>query len=207
MAVPVTRRYRNQAVSNADLAQVVSASAIIVANYANAVDVQIDPGVPGTTDTLDEFMLGIGYVFDAAAPATPVGGNYVKSVFVEQAADVTAGVAFADLLTIAITTGASKLNIAFSAGIGLSFTVLGVLSTVSFRILLDAVPLRGTSASASLTGLQGTAALQLQTPVTAGPHTVTLQWKVVGVAAAADIRPVAAPDFEHASLLVEELAA
>lgn len=203
----VTRRYRSQGgVSNAALQQV-AASAVIVANFDNAIDVSVDNVIAGTEDTLDEFMADLGYVFDPTAPATPPGGSYVKSVFVEQATDVAAGAAFADLLVAAITTGANKISIAFSAGIGLSFTVLGILSTVSFRILLDGVPLRGTSTSASLTGLKGSAALQLQTPVTAGPHTVTLQWKVVGVAAAADIRPVTASDFEHASLLVEEVFA
>lgn len=203
----VTRRYRSQGgVSNAALQQV-AASAVIAANFDNAIDVSVDNVVDGTEDTLDEFMAGHGYVFDPTAPATPLGGSYVKSAFAEQTTDVAAGAAFADLLTIAITTGANKLNIAFSAGIGLSFTILGISSTVSFRILLDGVPLRGTATSASLTGLQGSAALRLQAPVTAGPHTITLQWRVVGVAAAADIRPVTAPDFEHASLLVEEVFA
>lgn len=207
MAVPVTRRYRSQGVSKAELQQLVAPSAFVVARYADALDVQVDPGVPGTTDTLDEFMLGAGYVFDSTATATPVGGNYIQSSFAELLGDVAAPGAFADLLTVAIATAAaaSRLKIVFSASIGLSLSLGGVLSTASFRVLLDGVALRGSAASASLTGSTASATLTLQVPVTAGPHVVTLQWQVIGVLAAAAIRPVTRPDLEHASLLVEEV--
>lgn len=72
MAV-VTRRYRNISSTDANLQEFVAPSAALVAQYVNAVDINVDNAVGGTTETLDEYMATLGYVFDAAAPASLTG--------------------------------------------------------------------------------------------------------------------------------------
>jgi hypothetical protein len=72
MAV-VTRRYRWVSTTNPNAQRFVAPSAAVLVQYVNSVDVQVDNAVGGTTETLDEYMNTLGYVFDPTAPAGPSG--------------------------------------------------------------------------------------------------------------------------------------
>jgi hypothetical protein len=69
----VIRRYRWISADPQDLTSYVSPTAALVAQYVNAVDMQVDNVLPDAEATLDEYMNTLGYVFDPAAPPTLAG--------------------------------------------------------------------------------------------------------------------------------------
>ena len=128
---------------------------------------------------------------------------FKQSIFAEKAADATTtSTTFVTLLSQAITlAGSTSLLIHFSAGV--SNTTNAAIT--SFRVTVDGVAKRGTSFKApSASGAGGVAIILKVDGLSAGAHTVLVEWKVSG--GTGQVRPVAAVDAEHASLLLEEVA-
>jgi len=115
----------------------------------------------------------------------------------------TASAAFVDLLTVALTVEAGFLLIEASMGASLAVNV----GTIFFRITVDGVAQAGVSNSFTVVGDKHASAFSLRVDVAAGVRTVKLQWRVASVLSTAQIRPVAQPDAEHASLVVSEVTA
>lgn len=63
----VTRRYRRVSTTDARAQQFVAPSATVVTQLVNVIDLQVNDAVGGTTETLDEYMNTLGYVYDPAA--------------------------------------------------------------------------------------------------------------------------------------------
>jgi len=128
---------------------------------------------------------------------------YKQSVFLEKTTDATTtSTTFVTLLSQAITmAGSTNLLIHFSAGVSNT----GNNSQTYFRITVDGVVKRGVSVVSSSAGAVESAAMVLKvTGLSAAAHTVLVEWKVGG--STGQVRPVTAPDSEHASLLLEEVA-
>lgn len=110
----------------------------------------------------------------------------------------TNSTSFVDLLSLNITTGANHLVV--------HFTVAGENTRndreVYFRLQIDGVTKIGTT----LSGVGGpratTAALVFKEAISAGAHTVKIQWSVESDTGR--VLPVTYPDMEHAALYVEE---
>lgn len=129
-------------------------------------------------------------------------GTFLQSVFAQITVDTTtASVAFVTLLSQAITIQAgSVLLIHVSAGTSNSANT----NTNFFRIQVDGATQRGVAVSLDAANTPGSVALVLRvTGLAAGSRTVVLQWRVG--AGTGRIGAVAAPDAEHASLLLEEV--
>lgn len=69
----VTRRYTRVGVTDPDLTNYVAPSAVINANYTNAIDINIDNAAPDVLVSLDEYMSQQGFVFSPLAVAVNVG--------------------------------------------------------------------------------------------------------------------------------------
>lgn len=144
----------------------------------------------------------VGQVLTATgATAATWQSPAANSDFAEATVDTTeTSSTFVDLLTTTITTGASDILINASV----SSSNASNNKVHDFRILIDAVVQRGFSSSHGSASLNGQGSgIVLRRSVTAATHTIKLQWQVSS--GTAQIRPVAAPDSEHASLYVEEL--
>lgn len=130
--------------------------------------------------------------------ATP---GLVQTDFVELTVDdATTSTTFVTLLTSNITTGANKLIIQMSASVVKSG---GGNPALNMRIKIDGTPLRG--AGGQLVTDPTSVSLMAETAVlTAGAHTVLLEWKVS--TGTAEINPVTMPDSEHCSLYVQEVS-
>lgn len=117
----VVRRYAEAGPSNLRLQNIVSPSATAIQRFPQAVcDVQIDDALPGIIETLDEFMVRLGYVF---APMVPESGNprgYVRG-FVTSWTSVSS-------VTIGMGDGRSSDNltdIVLAAPVVVDITVAG----------------------------------------------------------------------------------
>lgn len=124
-----------------------------------------------------------------------------QSVFAEVSADTTVTSAtFVDVLSAAITTLAgTKLIITSSFALSNS----GANTTHHFRVTVDGVAKRGCGLRyVNVPAAAGGIAL-IVTGLAAGAHTVKLQARVDS--GTLRIRPVTAPDDEHASLVVQEV--
>lgn len=124
-----------------------------------------------------------------------------QTVFAEVAADTSiTSATFVDVLTAAITTlGGTKLLITCSFALSNS----SANTTHHFRITVDGVAKRGAGVRYTNTpGAAGGIAIVVAS-VAAGAHTIKLQARVDS--GTLRIRPVTAPDDEHASLVVQEL--
>jgi hypothetical protein len=150
----------------------------------------------------------------AATWQTPGSASsvYKQSVFLEKTVDVTTtstGATWSSLLSQAITlAGSTTLIIHFTAGCSNNTNNDGVF----FRIKVDGTVKRGVAyqpaagGSASTANNAGSVAMVLRvTGLAAGARTVLVEWQVD--AGTGQIRPVAAPNGEHASLLLEEVSA
>jgi hypothetical protein len=116
----------------------------------------------------------------------------------------TTAVAFADppLLEVNITAGdVGFLLIWFAVTCSSSSNN----RTVFFRVLVDGVVRRGGAARVSTLSQPQAVGIVLRVPVVAGARVVKVQWRVDG--GTGQIRPIAAPDAESASLLVAEVSA
>jgi hypothetical protein len=142
----------------------------------------------------------------------PASGVIIQSQFAERVADITTtsvygagppATGYVTLLTLTLTTEANYLRSLFTCS---GDNSNASARTVYFRLLLDGVKVKGSSFRTT-TNTSGTMATELSSYglVTAGSHTVAVQWCTS--ASTARIRPVTNPNFDHASLLVQELQA
>ena len=134
---------------------------------------------------------------------TPVTLSQVRgqTVFAEISADTSiTSATFVDVLSASVTTlGGTKLIV--TASFAISNT--GANTTHHFRIVVDGVAKRGAGIRYTNTpGATGGIAIVV-VGVAAGAHTVKLQARVDS--GTLRIRPVTAPDDEHASLVVQEV--
>ncbi len=129
-------------------------------------------------------------------------GPFLQSVFAEIAADTTTtSAAFVTLLSQAITIQAGSILL-------IHFTVSNSHSTNNqtgyFRIQVDGVTVRAAANRNGTSGEPGSCSIVLRrTGLAVGAHTVTVQWRTSG--GTIRVRPITAPDQEHASLLLEEV--
>ena len=133
------------------------------------------------------------------------GAGLLQSAFVEVMANTTTVsvvfVAF-DTITIALTkiTAASALLIFFAVGASNSMNN----QHVYFRVRVDGVVKRGIAVTSSgANGPESGAIILRVTGLASGAHTIDVQWRVDS--GTGQCRPVAQPDSESASLLVEEV--
>jgi hypothetical protein len=130
----------------------------------------------------------------------PGAGGMVQSKFVEVAADVsTTSTTWVDLLSTTITTLAGFLLLTTTVSPNTSSTSAGFY----IRLLLDGVAVRGASGYAGSATFNETVSIVSKEAVTAGLHTVKVQWRVS--TGTLRCRPVTAPDQDHASLLIQEV--
>jgi hypothetical protein len=116
----------------------------------------------------------------------------------------TTSATFVTLLTVAITTQAStKLDIKFA---GAASSSNNSADQVFFRLTVDGVAQSAVGITTNSSGANLAESMALTWVVTglaAGAHTVLIQWR--RSANTAQIRPVAAPDAESATLTVQEI--
>ena len=126
--------------------------------------------------------------------------SLVQTQFAEISADTTTNsTSFVDLLTLTFNTFGGDLDIEFD--MSASATTTTMRQAVA-RVLLDGTSKKGCGTQAS--DYTNSAMIKVKvTGVSPGSHTVKAQWKTDG--GTIQIRPVAASDAEHASLLVSEV--
>lgn len=113
----------------------------------------------------------------------------------------TTSTTFVDLLSVTLTTQASFLLIFFTCGVS---NTAGTGQTF-FRVLVNGVAVAGAGASQVSANRPVSCAISHRIAVNAGSNIVKVQWRVAN--ATGQIRPVAAPDAEHANVIVMEVAA
>lgn len=134
-----------------------------------------------------------------------IGPGVLQTDFTEVTVNTTttsASFPGSTLLTTTITKklAASDLIVHFSAGA--SNTNNG--RQAFFRVVVDGVTQRGVGVDCTNSGIAQSASIVVRTSgVAAGSRVIAIQWYVS--ANTGQVRPVAAPDSEHASLLVEEV--
>jgi hypothetical protein len=122
-------------------------------------------------------------------------------VFSEQTTDTTtASTTFVTLLTANITNTVNS-NLLIQATVSSANDTIN--TTNYFRITVDGTPIRGFSERYSTAGTTKSASLVSKQSITAGAHTVLLQWRVSG--GTASVAPVTSPDAQHASILLSEV--
>ncbi len=128
-----------------------------------------------------------------------------QTVFSEVTSDTTtSSTTFVDLLTSTITTVA-----------GTKLVVLATFATSNsnsnaqqhFRLLVDGVVKRGCGLRYTNVPSESGSIAFVIAGLSSGSHTIKLQWRADASGGTVRIRPVAAPDDEHASLVVQEVAA
>lgn len=178
----------------------------------------VGPGITATTDGGDPTQANV-----TITTATPVStgttnaagsqdalaradhahkSTFLQSILAEVGVNTTTtSTTFVTLLSQVITIQAgSILLIHLSA----SFSHAANNQTGYFRVQVDGVTVRATAQRNPTSGEPGSCAIVLRrTGLAAGARTVTVQWRTSG--STLRIRPVAAPDAEHASLLLEEV--
>lgn len=110
----------------------------------------------------------------------------------------TASIGWTDLLSVSIVTGANNLELMFTVGVSTGDKA----GDAYFRFTVDAVAKHGVGLGGVVD--MNSAALSWRGAVTATAHTVKVQWRSPG-GDTIRIRPVTAPDTEHAQLLVREV--
>lgn len=131
-------------------------------------------------------------------------GLQFQRAFTEIGADTTTtSTVFVDLFSTTITKSAlSKLACLFSVSISNS---VATAQMTDFRLVVDGVVKRAASVTTNGADEPQSAALDfVAAAVPSGARVVKIQWRTTG--GTAQIRPVAEPDREHASLLVQESA-
>jgi hypothetical protein len=116
----------------------------------------------------------------------------------------TASGVFVTLLTLPIVTQVGTRLLVHATASSSNQSLTG--QSVFFRVTLDGVAQRAFANIVSLLGgntAQAGAVVLILTGLAAGAHTIELQWMTTG--GTAQVRPIAAANQEHASLLVQEL--
>jgi len=128
-----------------------------------------------------------------------------QTVFSEISTDTTtSSTTFVDLLTATLTTVAGTKLIVIA-----TFAVSNSNSNAQqhFRMTVDGIVKRGCGVRfVNNPSAAGSLALVV-TGLSAGSHTIKLQWRADASGGTVQVRPVTAPDDEHASLVVQEVAA
>ena len=131
--------------------------------------------------------------------------KFLQSQFTQITVDTTTGsVTFVPFLSQSITISSTTnfLIVHFSAGA----SNLTNNNNVIFRLTIDGAAIRGAAITSSpATAPQSSSIVYRTTGLSVGAHTVAIQWRVNS--STGRVRPVTAPDTEHASLLVEEVSA
>jgi hypothetical protein len=139
----------------------------------------------------------------AATWQTPSAGasTLLQTSLLSVAADTTTtSTTFVDLLSITLTTGANKLLI-HAAG---AISNAGANVNMKLRLLVDGVSIGGIQLRSPAAAIGTGFALVDKVTVTAGSHTVKLQW--LTASSTAQCRPVTGNvDGESANLLIEEV--
>jgi hypothetical protein len=177
----------------------------ILITIANAmpkawVDINLDPGLPGSaaqTD-LDSAMLSMGWVPFAIDPLTPLRGVTTKQeIYTPLLIDVTtASLVFVPFLsTPIIQTDSGFLDIQAN---------ISAISTIAtyFRLLLNGAPVVDGGFSIGI-GV-GSTSIFKRVPILAGNHIIEIEWRVIGLGSV-DIQPVTNPDSQSANLFVKEV--
>jgi hypothetical protein len=106
----------------------------------------------------------------------------------------TTSTTYVNLMSGNMTTKAGGTLLIF---VSISHTQTNTNQQTSFRIQVDGVTVAAAGTRVPSGGAPISCVFNLAVPVDPGPHTLTLQWGVTG--GTASIRPVTAPQWEHAS--------
>ena len=124
----------------------------------------------------------------------------VQTQMVEVILDTTtASATFVDLLSLTLTTGANSIIVQATFAAGNTNANIDEF----FRVVIDGVAVRGAGIRVITSSGASSGAISCKRAVTAAAHTVKLQWRTSNNTAR--IRPVTAPDAEHACLIVSEV--
>lgn len=140
-------------------------------------------------------------------PVGPTGATtFVQSASASLGTPVSTGSPTpVPILSLPITTTGGNLLIQASFAAQLSALGPGPLNSIQFQLTLDGNPIRGAGISPPVAGADESGAIVARVaPVPAGPHTIGLQWDVVGGGTAL-IDPIANPLGEHANITAEEV--
>jgi hypothetical protein len=133
------------------------------------------------------------------------GGGPAATTFDSITVDTTlTSTTFTDLLSRTLTTTGGDLAVYVSV----SASGSTLAADVVFRLMLDGAAVVGSGTQNNITAANaadGVAIVKLLTGLSAGSHTVKLQWRMTSAAATGQIRPVTEPDFEHCSMLISEV--
>lgn len=136
----------------------------------------------------------------------PSSNQFKQSAMAEVTTDQSATQAtkaWADLVTLNITTGAGFLLMQASAAFNCSN---GSSREMGLRLVLDGVAVRAACSPSVSTSVAQALGVVARKSVTAGAHVVKLQWEVAS-GYTIYCRPVTLPDQEHCTLVVEEVGA
>lgn len=161
-------------------------------------DITLSSDLAEDKTDLDGVMAALGWEFIQTNPPMPPRGVVVREVQEKRLItdETTTSTSFVDLLSIPITTDDGFIEAYATA----STNVLIALG--AFRLTLDGVPFVAGGCGVPI-GAVGSISIIKRAPVTAGVHTVALQWRA-GVGGTLRVRPNAFPDVEHATLLIKE---
>ena len=137
-----------------------------------------------------------------------LGPGLIQTDFTDLAVDVTTTatsfVSPSTLLTTTITKRLAASNLIVHFSVGASNSNNG--RQMFFRVVVDGVPQRAVGVDCPNLGFaQGAAIVTSVSGVAAGSRTILIEW--YRSANTGQVRPVTAPDSEHASMLVEEVLA
>lgn len=176
---------------------------------SNEVSRAAAPGSPFGGQTYYDSGTGKSYIYDAVASKWRQygggGGVPLQTSFVKLASDITTtSTTFVDMtgITLTLTTVGGDLLVNFS----FSISNTNANRLLNVRVMLDGVTQGGASTRITAVDAPGSGAIVLRlTGVSAGSHTVKVQWMTAS--ATAQCRPVTgAIDGEHANLLVQEIS-
>ena len=164
---------------------------------APVVDIVIDSPTAADKMDLDAAMLQQGWVYSSTdPPAQPKGIILRQEIGAKITTDEsTTSTSFVDLITVPITTEAGVLGLIANA------SSLAVISLGYFRVTVDGVAVAG---GAHLLGLANLF-LGVRVPITAGSHTVKLQWRTDALGTHS-ISAASLPEAHFANLLVREMS-
>jgi len=198
-------RYSSKGISDQALVRTVPGTPVVT-SYAPAAFVDVTAPLASQAD-LDEVMSRYGFILETVDPtvASPLTG-YRQSVFTRVTVDTTTIVVspvFATLLSAPITLSTSAVLLVFvSFAASRSNPALDL-----FQVKVDGVVQAGGGAAVhghggGVSNSSGAIVLRIA-GLAAGPHTIAVEWSQ-DAAGTVSIRPVTAPDAEHASLLLVE---
>ncbi|MHC4618503.1 MAG: hypothetical protein ACYTEQ_12210 [Planctomycetota bacterium] len=165
-------------------------------------------GSPATGLIVYDISLNAYFYYNGAAWVRLTSGTatagLIQTAYNEITVNTTTtSIAYVPFLSQSITTnGSSRVVVTFSASA--SATVKDFY--ISFRLKEDTVVVKGSQARIVDNGISAAFSIVDRTGVlSAASHTFLVEWLVENAGTTGQVRPVAAPDTEHASLLLEEV--